>query len=172
MAAGNLPQGPEVVVGKQPNMVFLNDGTGTRFLDVSALTGADDTDESKGAAFADYDRDGDMDVFVVNQAGAPRLYRNETPRGDNHWLEVDPRGTVSNRGGCGARITTFVGGQAIMRQVLCGSGGSGSYHQRRVHLGLGPATTIERVEVIWPSGTNQVLEDVAVDQVLAVDEPE
>jgi enediyne biosynthesis protein E4 len=171
MAAGNLPQGPEVVVGKQPNMVFLNDGTGTRFLDVSALTGADDTDESKGAAFADYDNDGDMDVFVVNQAGAPRLYRNETPGGENHWLEVDPRGTVSNRDGCGARITAFVGGQAIMRQVLCGSGGSGSYHQRQVHLGLGPATTIERVEVLWPSGTNQVLEDVAVDQVLVVNEP-
>jgi hypothetical protein len=171
MTAGNLPQGPEVVVGKQPNMVFLNDGTGMRFLDVSALTGADDVSESKGAAFADYDNDGDMDVFVVNQAGAPRLYRNVTPRGENHWLEVDAIGTVSNRDGCGALIIAVVAGEPIMRQVLCGSGGSGSYHQRQVHFGLGTATAVDRVEVLWPSGMRQVLDDVAIDNVLVVEEP-
>ena len=170
MAAGNLPQGPEVKVGEQPNMVFLNDGTGMRFLDVSALTGADDISESKGAAFADYDKDGDMDAFVVNQAGAPRLYRNITPRGENHWLQVDPIGTVSNRDGCGALITAVVTGEPIMRQVLCGSGGSGSYHQRQVHFGLGAATTVDRVEVLWPSGTRQVIDDIAVDQMLVVEE--
>ena len=171
MTAGNLPQGPDVNVGEQPNMLFLNDGTGMRFLDVSALTGADDVSESKGAAFADYDNDGDMDVFVVNQAGAPRLYRNVTPRGENHWLEVDPIGTVSNRDGCGARITAVVAGEPIMRQVLCGSGGSGSYHQRQVHFGLGTATAVDRVEVLWPSGTRQVIDDVAVDEMLVVEEP-
>ena len=170
MTAGNLPQGPDVVVGKQPNMVFLNDGTGTSWLDVSALTGADDVDESKGAAFADYDNDGAMDVFVVNQAGAPRLYRNVTPRGENHWLEVDPVGTVSNRDGCGARITAVVAGARIMRQVLCGSGGSGSSHQRQVHFGLGTATAVDHLELLWPSGTRQVLDDVAVDQMLTVEE--
>ena len=94
-----------------------------------------------------------MDVFVVNQAGAPRLYRNVTPRGENHWLEVDPIGTVSNRDGCGALITAVVAGEPIMRQVLCGSGGSGSSHQRQVHFGLGTATAVDRVEVLWPSGT-------------------
>ena len=141
-----------------------------RFLDVSALTGADDVSESKGAAFADYDKDGDMDVFVVNQAGAPRLYRNITPRGETHWLEVDPIGTVSNRDGCGVLITAVVDGEPIMRQVLCGSGGSGSYHQRQVHFGLGTATVIDRVEVLWPSGTRQVVDDVAIDQMLVVEE--
>ena len=60
---------------------------------MSALTGADDVGESKGAAFADYDSDGAIDVFVVNQAGSPRLYRNVTPRAGNHWLQVDPSGT-------------------------------------------------------------------------------
>ena len=82
MAAGNLPQGPEVVVGEQPNMVFLNDGTG------HALPRRERPHRRRrraasrrGSAFADYDSDGAIDVFVVNQAGSPRLYRNVTPRG-------------------------------------------------------------------------------------------
>jgi hypothetical protein len=171
MAAGNLPQGPEVVVGEQPNMVFVNDGTGTRYLDVSALSGADDVAESKGVAFADYDNDGAVDAFVVNQAGSPRLYRNVTPQGDNHWLEVDLRGTVSNRDGCGARVIATVGGAEIMRQVLCGSGGTGSAHQRQVHIGLGGDDTVARLEVLWPSGTRQVVHDVTADKMLVVEEP-
>ena len=171
MSAGNLPQAPDVVVGEQPNMLFLNDGTGMRFLDVSAVTGLDDVSESKGAAFADYDNDGDMDLFVVNQAGSPRLYRNVTGRGEKHWLQVDPVGTASNRDGCGARITAVVAGEAILRQVLCGSGASGSSHQRAVHIGLGAATTVDRVEVLWPSGTRQVVDHVSVDAVLTVREP-
>jgi hypothetical protein len=151
-------------------MVFLNDGTGTRFLDVSALTGADDVDESKGVAFADYDRDGAIDMFVVNQGGSPRLYRNVTPRGQNHWLELELIGSASNRDGCGARVTAVVADQAIMRTVLCGSGGTGSGHQRQVHLGLGAANAVDRVEVLWPSGRRQTVDDVAVDQVLVVEE--
>jgi hypothetical protein len=172
MAAGNLPQGPDVVVGDQPNMVWLNDGTGMRMLDVSALTGADDIGESKGLAFADYDLDGAVDMFVVNQAGTPRLYRNVTPRGDRHWLAVDLRGSESNRDGCGARVTVFVAGEAIMRQVLCGSGGSGSGNQRQVHVGIGAADAVDRVEVLWPSGRRQVVDDVTVDRMLVVEEPD
>jgi enediyne biosynthesis protein E4 len=171
MTSGNLPQGPGVNVGDQANMVFLNDRTGTRFLDVSALTGADDVEESKGAAWADYDNDGDMDVFVVNQSGAPRLYRNDTPRGANHWLEIATVGSASNRDGCGALVTVVVGGQSMMRQVLCGSGGTSSSNERAVHFGLGPATAIDRVEIRWPSGTQQTIDDVAADQRLIVEEP-
>ncbi len=170
MAAGNLQQAPGIVVGEQPNMVFLNDGTGMRFLDVSALTGADDVGESKGVAFADFDRDGAIDMFVVNQAGSPRLYRNVTPRADNHWLQVDPVGTVSNRDGCGARVTVVVAGEALTRSVLCGSGGSGSAHQRQPHFGLGPAQVVDRVEVQWPSGIRQVVDDVTVDEMLVIEE--
>lgn len=168
MAAGNLLQGPDVPVGPQPNMLFLNDGTGERFLDVSALTGADDIGESKGVAVADFDRDGAVDIFVVDQDGSPRLYRNVTPRDGRHWLQVDVVGTASNRDGCGARISVIVGGDAIDRTVLCGSGGTGSGNQHPVHIGLGTAETIDAVEIVWPSGARQVIDDVDIDQTLTV----
>jgi hypothetical protein len=151
-------------------MVFMNDGTGMRFLDVSALTGADGVGESKGVAFADFDRDGAIDMFVVNQAGSPRLYRNVTPRAENHWLQVDLVGTVSNSDGCGARVTVVAAGEALTRSVLCGSGGSGSAHQRQPHFGLGSAQVVDRVEVLWPSGIRQVVEDVTVDEMLVIEE--
>ena len=102
-AAGNFLRGVREV-GEQPNELFVN-RDGATFLDVSAATGADDPADSKGVAFADYDSDGDLDLFVVNQGGTPRLLRNVTPIADsNHWLQVDTVGTISNRDGCGARV--------------------------------------------------------------------
>ena len=171
MAAGNLQQGPDVVVGEQPNMLFLNDGSGTRFLDVSALTGTDAAGESKGVAAADYDRDGDLDMYVVDQGGLPHLYRNDTPRAGRHWLQLDLTGTASNRDACGALVRVTVGAATLDRVVQCGSGGTGSGHDRVVHVGLGSATTAEAVAVTWPSGAVQHLTDVAADQLVRVTEP-
>ena len=171
MAAGNLPQGPDVAVGDQPNMLFLNDGTGEQFLDVSALTGTDAVGESKGVAAADYDGDGALDLFVVDQGGASHLYRNVTPREGRHWLELDLTGTTSNADACGARVVVVVDSGAIQRVVLCGSGGTGSANHRRVHIGLGSASNVESVEIVWPSGVRQTLDDVGVDQILRIDEP-
>jgi hypothetical protein len=171
MAAGNLPQGPDVVIGEQPNMLFLNDGTGDRLLDVSGLTGLDDVGDSKGVAAADYDGDGALDLFVVDQAGSPRLYRNVTERAGRHWIELDLTGTASNTDACGARVTIEVAGSAIDRLVTCGSGATGSGHHTRVHAGLGAATAIDLVEVVWPSGVRQQLDDVAVDTLVGVVEP-
>lgn len=171
LAAGNLPQGDEVVVGEQPDMLFLNDGRGERFLDVSALTGVDDLGDSKGVAVADYDLDGLVDMFVVGQGGRPHLYRNTTPRHGRHWLELDLTGTGSNTDACGARVELLAGGDTITRFVLCGSGATGSAHDRRVHVGLGAAESVESVAIVWPSGRRQVLDGVAVDQVIDVEEP-
>jgi hypothetical protein len=171
MAAGNLLQSPEVVIGDQPNMLFLNDGTGQRFLDVSAATGTDAIGESKGVATADYDGDGALDLFVVDQEGQPHLYRNVTPREGRHWLELDLAGTRSNADACGARVRVVAGDATITRVVLCGSGGSGSANDHRLHLGLGAVTTIDSVEVQWPSGATQVIDGVAVDEVRTIVEP-
>ena len=155
-----------------PTCCSLNDGTGQRFLDVSALSGADDVLESKGVAVADYDGDGAMDMFVVNQAGSPRLYRNVTPRAGRHWLLVDLTGSESNRDGCGARVTATIADAKMTRTVSCGSGGTGSSHQRQVHFGLGSAASVDELEVLWPSGERQVVDDIAADQMVSIDERE
>jgi hypothetical protein len=154
--------------GVQPNELFVNAGDGT-FRDVSAATGADDVGDSKGVAFADYDADGRMDLFVVNQGGSPRLLRNVTPPGDHHWLQVDTTGTVSNRDGCGARVVVTTEEATHVHQVWCGSTSVASGSQSTVHVGLGPATDAD-VEVWWPSGTRQRMTDVAADQTITVEE--
>ena len=167
LAAGNFMGVPEV--GVQPNELYVNGG-GTTFLDVSAATGADDAGDSKGVAFADYDRDGDVDLFVVDQGGPPKLLRNDTPRAANHWLEVDTVGTASNRDGCGARVTATVAGAALTRQVMCGSTSVASGNDPTVHFGLGPVSAVDELEVVWPSGTRQRLTNVGVDQLVTVEE--
>ena len=80
-------------------MLFVNDGTGEHFLDVSALTGTDAVGDSKGVAAADYDADGALDLFVVDQSGAPHLYRNVThARGPSLARARPHRNTI--RHGC------------------------------------------------------------------------
>jgi hypothetical protein len=169
LAAGNFLEGI-TDVGVQPNEVFVNAGAGEPFRDVSAATGGADAEDSKGVAFADYDGDGRMDLFVVNQGGSPRLLRNVTPPGENHWLQVDTAGTISNRDGCGARVLVTAGDTTLTRQVWCGSTSVASGNQSTVHVGLGPVTGPVDVEVWWPSGARQTVTDVAADQTITVQE--
>lgn len=154
----------------QPNQLFVSD-THAKFLDLSAPSGADDPGLSRGVAFADYDRDGLMDFYVVDQKGSPRLYHNVTQATGRHWLEVDTIGTASNRDGCGARLTLVVGRAKLLREVLCGSTSLSSGSDATVHFGLGTAATVTRLIVEWPSGARQVLRNVAADRVLALTEP-
>jgi hypothetical protein len=119
---------------------------------------------ARGAAFGDINNDGAMDVVVATLGGAPVLLLN---RGNgNHWLSITLRGTQSNRDGYGARVS--VNGQTRFATS------AGSYvcaNDKRVHFGLGPAEKAT-VEIAWPSGIKQVLNDVRVDQFLEVREPE
>jgi hypothetical protein len=139
-------------------------------LDVSAATGADLPADSKGVALADYDLDGDLDIYVVNQAGRSTLLENTTPRDGSHWLMVRPVGTTSNRDACGA-VVTVTAQPPIERTVLCGSGGSGSSSQRQLHFGLGGERTTVDIEIDWPSGKTQTLTGVGVDQLITIEEP-
>ena len=163
LAAGNIVK--RAGQAAQTNELFVNDGTGRRFLDLSAPSGADDPGDSKGVAFADYDLDGRMDIFVLNQGGAPRLYRNITPRGEYTWLEVEVEGTVSNRDGCGARVVlTLADGSRLTGQVSC------SGNQHAVHFGLGKNAKVAQLDIIWPSGIHQELRDPKVDRIVTVKE--
>lgn len=154
----------------QTNQVFVNAGDGT-FLDLSAASQADDDGFSRGVAFADYDRDGRMDLYVVNQNGSPRLYRNVTPYDGRHWLEVQTVGTLSNRDGCGARVIVSIGGHRLLRQVFCGSTGLASGSDRVLHFGLGKVSKIDQMDILWPSGIREIVHNIGVDQMLTVTEP-
>jgi hypothetical protein len=167
VAAGSLSA---IEPEPQPNAVFTNAGDGT-FYDLSAPSMADDPGVSRGVALADYDRDGRVDVYVVNQRGHPHLYRNVTA-GAGHWLEVDLTGTASNADGCGAWLEADLpGGGTLIRQVFCGSVSLGSGSDPLVHFGLGDAEQVDELRIRWPSGTVQTIVDVEADQVLAVTEP-
>jgi hypothetical protein len=151
----------------QPNQLFV--GTASRtFLDFSAPSHADDPGLAHSVAFADYDRDGLVDLYVVNAAGSPILYRNVTPT-TGHWLEVELVGTVSNRDGCGARETITSGSVTRVGWVVCGSSlGAGS--DRVVHfggVGAGPFT----LDIEWPSGMQQTYPGAEVDRLVTVTEP-
>jgi enediyne biosynthesis protein E4 len=171
LAAGNFQQPPGTPIGEQPNQLFVNGGPDLGFLDVSAATRAADVGDSKGVAVADYDLDGDVDIFVVNQNGAARLFANVTERSSNHWFGVDLVGATSNRDGCGATIRLTIDDRSMDRLVLCGSGGAGSANQDGAHFGLGPTTVIDSVTVSWPSGATQTMRHVEVDQRMTMTEP-
>ena len=168
---GGLLQNTTSFAAAQPDAVFVNSGGG-RFLDLSAPSGADDPRIGRGAAFADYDGDGRVDVYVVNQGEMPALYRNVTPRRRQHWLQVDTEGTISNRDGCGARLIASLSRTVgLLRHVHCGSTGFASGSDPTVHFGLGATTTVRRLVIVWPSGRRQVLQDITADRRIVVREP-
>ena len=164
------PEGRLGMAVTQPNSVLRNTGS-ARFQDLSEAAGllARKPQLYRGAAFADFDNDGLVDV-VVSALNAPaELWRNESD-GGQHWLAFNPIGTRSNRDGLGVRIVLTAGGKRFMAERSF-SYGYASSSAGPTHVGLGDAARAERVEIFWPSGVKQVLENVEADQVLTVREP-
>jgi len=156
----------EATVYEQPNAIFRNTRDG-RFADVSRGAGADFQvpRAHRGAAFADFNGDGRMDVVTSALGGPAELWENVSP-GGNHWIIVKLTGTRSNRDGIGATIR--IGDQ--VNHMTSAVGYASSSHAG-VHFGLGRSAKIAEIEIRWPSGRRQVLRDVAADQVLPVREP-
>ena len=154
----------------QEDQIFENDGTGV-FRDVSQNMGDHFSREllSRGAAYADYDNDGDLDVVVVNIDGPPVLLRNDGGN-RNHWLLVDLEGTVSNRDALGTFVVAEVDGRRITNYRKSTTGYL-SCSDPRLHFGLGRARSVDRLEILWPSGIRQVVEDVEANQILKLREP-
>jgi hypothetical protein len=157
---------------RQTNLVLANVG-GFRFKDASPGAGADFASKAavhRGAAFGDLDDDGRVDAIVTALDEGVELWRNTSPA-PHRWLSVRAIGTRSNRDGVGARITltTALGVRHGHVNTSVGYGGASDI---RVHFGLGADETVAKLEVRWPSGALQVLEQVASNQVLVVKEPE
>jgi enediyne biosynthesis protein E4 len=146
---------------------------GARFRDVTAEAGPDLQRAGlyRGLAVADYDRDGDPDVLVSQNAGSPLLLRDET--NGAHWLQVRLQAAKGNRDAIGARLRLTAAGQPGVQTRWIRSGSTyGSSSAPIAYFGLGPATTVERLEIRWPSGATQTLTNVRADQVLTVKEGE
>ncbi len=153
-----------------PMRFWENDGKGN-MREVSERVGLRDTASGKGLLVFDYDDDGDLDLFVVNNAGQPKLYRNEG--GDRRrWLRVQTRGSESNSEGLGARVAIFPRGRsAQVREIGTATHFLGQ-SERIAHFGLGKrARKVPLVVVSWPSGRVQSFRNVRSNQTLVVTEP-
>jgi hypothetical protein len=154
----------------QEDQLFQNEGDG-KFRDISLELGDYFNRElvGRGACIGDYDNDGDLDIFIVNLNDHCSFLRNN--KGNlNNWILIKLTGTSSNRDGIGARIKITYEGKTQIAQKKSTTGYL-SHNDPRIHFGLGKAEKIERIDIIWPSGKTQTLENIDINQVLDVKEP-
>ncbi len=151
---------------EQPNLAFRNLG-GLSFQSVGAAWGLDQKAASYGAALADLDRDGDLDLAVVDFGQALSLYRNNGTAGAGLLIRLV--GQASNRWGIGAKVAAQAGSLTVAR-VLTAAQGFMSANEPLVHLGFPEARAIDRLEVRWPSGVQQTFHDVQPGQLLKIRE--
>jgi len=157
----------------EPEEDTLFRGKGGRsFVDVSGASGPAFKLKAvgRGSAAGDLDDDGDLDLLVLNLNGPARLYRNDGGNRGN-WIMVRTVGTASNRDGIGARVRVKSGGTTQVRDIRSSSGylSQGDF---RAHFGVGKSQKVDRIEVRWPSGRTSTLDNVKVNQVITVTEPE
>ena len=159
----------------QRDLLFHNngDGTFTRVTEGAIVNTA--SWSWSGAAWADYDNDGFLDLFVANggEVGAEANFLFHNDGNSNRWLQVNCVGTAANRSSIGARVRVraVIDGvqRSLLREVSSGSGWNGS--ALRVHFGLGDATNVDLVRVEWPSGTVKEWRNIAPNQILTLAEP-
>ena len=145
--------------------MFRNNGDGS-FVDVAVGLGVDATEDGRSAVYFDADGDGDLDLFVSNMNQPGRLFRNNRGN-ERNWLMVRPVGGPLNRDAVGAIVRVTVGDRVMVRPVLAGQGYQTSYCGP-VHVGLGDATRVDRVEVVFPGGKKAFIEDVTANQLVEV----
>ena len=159
----------------QPAQLFWNAGPGRGgcFVPASATQSGGDLFKpivGRGSAYADIDGDGDLDVIMTQTGGAPLLLRNDSNLA-NHWVRFKLAGHKSNRSAIGAKITLKAGGSTYQRQVTA-TRSYLSQSELPVTFGLGKTEKVESVEIVWPGGKKQTMQNVAVDRLTLVDEVE
>ncbi len=161
---------PHQLIGEED--LLLRNNQGTRFDNISNLVGDDFQDDfvSRGSAVGDFDNDGDMDILELNLNDRSRLLRNVG--GDKgNWIMLKLTGVTSNRDAIGTTVEITIDDMTQTRWRMSSSGYL-SQSDPRLHFGVGDATTIDVIEIHWPTGTKQTLENVEVNQVLTIEEPD
>ncbi|MEM7245156.1 MAG: FG-GAP-like repeat-containing protein [Acidobacteriota bacterium] len=159
----------------EPDRYFRNDGDGT-FTDLTFGSGLGSLGKGHGVTFVDVDEDGDLEIYAPEggfdhgDLWPNHLYRNDLDSGA-HWLHVDLEGVESNRDAIDARLLVEAGGRRFLREVKAGEG-FGSSSSPTVEFGLGRIAKVDRLRIHWPSGQEQVFEDVPIDARVFVREGE
>jgi len=153
--------------------LYRNNGDAT-FTDVTESATVDTTSSGIGGALGDYDRDGDLDVYISNSGSGNVLYQNEGNQ--NHWLNIKLVGTTSNASAIGAKIGLLAklagSGNPVWqyREISEQSGGRGGQGSLNAEFGLARATIVDSITINWPGGTFQALTNRPVDQFLVIEE--
>lgn len=152
------------------DQLFENKGDGN-FQDISVESGSYFKKEfvGRGACFSDYDNDGDMDIYIANLNDRGVFLRNNKGN-SNNWIILKLIGNASNKDGIGARIKITSGGKTQTAQKISTTGYL-SQNDPRMHFGLSKNDKVEKIEIKWPSGKIQILDNIAVNQILTITEP-
>lgn len=152
---------------KEQNLAYRNRGE-LQFEDVSADWGLDHEGASYGTVAADFDLDGDLDLAMMNLEENVFIYENN---GSSHsQFTIKLKGTKSNRNGVGATVRVVAGDQTWIRQLMPGTGYH-SYDEPVLHFGIGDQTTIQQIQIRWPSGLVQDLTNVELRPRIEIVEP-
>lgn len=149
------------------NGVHLNIGDG-KFADISYLTGADSPGDGRSVVAEDLNGDGMPELLVRQVGGGPLIiYENNFPK--SNWLKISLQGTKSNRNGIGSKLECRIGDKVIRREL---SPEVNFHAQRRasVHFGLGKADAVTSLTILWPSGEEQILENLPINRHVVVSE--
>ena len=152
------------------DQVFENDGAG-KFKDVASDLGSYFHEEyvGRGAAIGDVDNDGDLDIYISNLNNRGMLLRNNKAN-QNNWVKLELEGTVSNRDAIGARIKIKFGDKTTTAQQKSTTGYL-SQNDHRLNFGLGKTEVVDLIEIKWPSGKIQTIENTKANQILKITEP-
>lgn len=157
---------------RKPNFLFRNNGDLT-FTDKAKEWGLDQPSYSNGAAYADFDNDGDLDLVTNNINDEAFVYRNDLitdeTKGDHHFLRIKLQGEKGNIAGYGTKITVYAAGQVRYAEHQTIRGYKSTVENIE-HFGLGkvPSGIVDSITVRWPGGKNQVLRNISVNQTLSV----
>jgi hypothetical protein len=158
-----------------PNFLFEN--TGKRFIEIASSLGLNDFGIARGSVVFDFDNDGDLDIFVVNQdpvallypnKSSTLLYRNDSPK--SNWLKLKLIGIDNESFGIGCKVEIRTKGKIFVKEVDGGASSHNSQNSTILHFGLGEISKLDEIKIFWPNGNIQFLTNQKVNQLLEIRE--